>query len=208
MKKIALLLTAALALFAYTGFMQPKPGAWAKYEIYSENGKGVMIQKYLGTTIYKGKKVHVVETKSDFNGFQTIMQQWSAYNNESAIEKSIMLTPQGLMCMEQEMFTSGGKEQQSPGSLKTPKEYSPKKSNFKLGTYTLPNGKKIKVAIFKEKDGEIWVSSEVPFGTVQVIHEGKPVVKLVDFGLSGAKAAIPLKEAKACAPMHLPFPAM
>ena len=207
MKKVLLLLISALTLLAYTGFMQPKPGAWAKYELDADGKKMVMITKYLGTTTYKGKKVNIVETETIVDGQKMVMQEWSAVDNDSLIQKRIMLTPMGIMCMEEELYgTSPGEE--APGSLHTPEKYSPKRPNIKLGTYTLPNGKKIKVAIFKDEDAEVWVSSEVPFGTVQVIHDGKPVVKLVDFGLSGAKAAIPLDEAKSCSAVKFPFPVM
>ena len=207
MKKLLALLLGTLTLLAYTGFMKPKPGAWAKYEFNADSEKAVMITKYLGTTTYKGKKVNVVETETIIGGQKTVAQEWSAIDNDSLIQKRIMLTPMGVMCMEEEIYGTSPQEE-APGSLHTPKKFSPKAPNIKLGTYTLPNGKKIKVAIFKDGDGEVWVSSEVPFGTVQIIEKGKPVVKLVDFGLSGAKAAIPLDEAKSCKPAKFPFPVM
>ncbi len=210
MKKMLLVLVTALGLLAgeYSGFMHPKKGSWAKYEIIGDDGKRMIsITKYLGTMKYQGKKVHIIESEMVMGKERFVTQQWSAVDDESMIKKVITLTPQGIMCMSEAMFMSGN-QQQTPHHLRTPKKYSPKLPHIRYATYTLPNGKKIPVAIFKEKNSEVWVSSKVPFGIVKVISRGKVSLRLIDYGLSGAKAAIPIKEAKACVPISLPFPAM
>ncbi len=199
-----------LVLFAnasvYTGFMKLKPGSWALYESKSSDGQEVTIKlKFLGTTLYKGKKVNIVESESQVGKTKIVTQQWSAVDNDSMIEKIITKMPQGVMCMEEEMINTMRGNKVPNYHTKTPKKFSPKRPDIRYGTYTLPNGKKLRVAIFKTKDGEVWVSSEVPFGIVKVVHNGKTVMKLLDFALAGAKPAISLKEAKTCAPLQLPF---
>ncbi|SMC09257.1 hypothetical protein [Nitratiruptor tergarcus] len=205
MKKLLILLFTALALFAspYTGFMKLKKGDWAKYIIYTDEGTFSMTTKFLGTTEYKGLKVNIVEIES--NGMVT--QYWSAVGNDRAIQKLITKTPQGIMCMSEEMIGMMNADKNAGYHTTTPKEYNPNKPHIKFATYTLPNGKKIKVAIFKNKKSEVWVSSQVPFGIVLAKENGKTVMKLEDFG-SGAKPTIPLKEARSCTPMALPFPTM
>ncbi|WP_201332511.1 hypothetical protein [Nitratiruptor sp. YY09-18] len=201
MKKLLIIFLSSLALFAssYTGFMKLSKGDWAKYEIYTDQGKFVMTTKFLGTTKYKGLKVNIVETEA--NGVVT--QYWSAVGNDRAIQKVITKTPQGIMCMSEEMIGAMHVNKGSGYHTTTPKEYSPQKPNIKFTTYTLPNGKKIKVAIFKNRESEVWVSSEVPFGIVLAKEHGKTVMKLIDFG-SGAKAAIPLRAALSCSAPAFP----
>jgi len=198
-----------VASFAYTGFMQLSKGAWAKYEVYNENGqKIIMTTKFLGKIKYKGLDVNVIEIENIMpKSFESIVQYWSAVGNDKMVKKMITKTSQGIMCMSEEMVgMMGGEEAQYHTT--TPKEFSPKKPNIKFGTYKLPNGKSVKVAIFKDGKSEAWVSSEVPFGLVLVKENGKIVMRLIDYGLKGAKAKIPLKEAKSCAPMSLPIPVM
>ena len=204
MFRILFVLLTPLMLFAsmYHGFMKIDPGAWAKYEIKSPDGKkSVMLLKYLGSITYKGKKVNIVESEITTAGTKIVSQYWSAIDNDSAIKKLITMTPQGIMCMEEQFFGAGQTPQYH---LKTPKKYSPKKPNIRFSTYTLPNGKKIPVAIFNDNGSEVWVSSQVPFGIVLVKESKKVQMRLLDFGLSGAKAAIPIDQAKSCAPLALP----
>ncbi len=194
---VPILLTASV----YHGFMKLHPGAWAKYELISEDGrKTIMLLKYLGTTVYRGKRVNIVESEISVSGTKVVSQYWSAIENDSSIQKLITLTPQGIMCMEEQFFGAG----QTPEyHLKTPKKYSPKRANIRFSTYKI-NGKEIPVAIFNDNGSEVWVSSNVPFGIV-LIKDGKKVqMRLLDFGLSGAKAAIPIDKAKSCAPLSLP----
>ncbi|MRJ02674.1 MAG: hypothetical protein GXO19_03740 [Epsilonproteobacteria bacterium] len=206
MKRLFLLCFAFLLSFAgYSGFMEPKPGAWAKYKVLMGKEEGVTTVKYLGESEYKGKKVNVVEIETLIEGLPIVTQQWSAVDDESIVKKVITKTPQGTICMSEEMYRSMGSDEGPDFHLKTPKEYSPKKP-VKQGTYTLPNGKKVEVAIFKDGEREVWVSSQVPFGIVKVVEDGKVVMELIDFGLEGAKAKIPLKEAATCTPTLLPFP--
>ncbi len=209
MKKLIVIAFLAVASFAYTGFMQLSKGAWAKYEVHSDSGeKFTMTTKFLGTTKYKDMQVNIVEIETLMpKGFTSVVQYWSAVGNDKMVKRIISKTPNGIMCMSEEMVGKMG-DNIAQYHTTTPKEYSPKLPNIKFGTYTLPNGKKIKVAIFKEGKSEAWVSSEVPFGLVLVKENGKVVMRLIDYGLKGAKAIIPLKEAKSCAPVNLPFPAM
>ena len=209
MKKLFLLIATAAILLAspYTGFMKLSKGAWAKYEVYGQNHPFILTTKYLGTTTYKGKKVNVIETEMKVENMEVVTQYWSAIGNDSLLKKVITKTPNGMSCFEEEMIGTIYSKDQGPGyHTTTPKRFNPKKPNITYATYTLPNGKKIKAAIFKEGDTEVWVSSQVPFGIVQVKEKGKMVMRLIDFGLSGAKAKIGLKEAKMCTMPTLPIP--
>ncbi|BCD59885.1 MULTISPECIES: hypothetical protein [unclassified Nitratiruptor] len=205
MKKLWLLFFGTLLLFAapYTGFLKMKKGAWAKYEIVSDGTSMQMTIKYLGTIKYKGKRVNIIENEATSPQGRFVTQYWSDKENDSSLQKMITKTPQGIICMEEEMIGMSGEKPNY--YTKTPKKYSPQKPNIKLSTYTLPSGKKISVAIFKDEKSEVWVSSQVPFGIVLVKENGKTTMKLIDFGLSGANPAIPLDEAKSCSPMALPF---
>ncbi len=207
MRWIIILVVFATALFSmpYTGFMKLQKGAWAKYEILSQDKNATLTLKYLGTTLYKGKKVNIVESEMVIDGYKIVTQNWSAVDNDAVIKKVITKTPTSVICFEEEMIGMMG-DNTPYYHTKTPKEYSPKKPNIKIATYTLPNGKKIKAAIFKDKGLEVWVSSQVPFGIVKVVENGKTTMRLVDFGLSGAKPAISLKEAQSCTAPMLPVP--
>ncbi len=208
MKKLLIFIATTTLLLAspYTGFMKLSKGAWAKYEIYGQTHPFTLTTKYLGTTIYKGKKVNVVETEMKVDNMEVVTQYWSAIGNDSLLKKVITKTPNGVSCFEEEMIGTIYKDQAPGYHTTTPKRFNPKKPNITYATYTLPNGKKIKAAIFKEDDTEVWVSSQVPFGIVQIKEKGKVVMKLIDFGLFGAKAKISLKEAKMCNMSTLPIP--
>ncbi|MRI58621.1 MAG: hypothetical protein C6H99_03835 [Epsilonproteobacteria bacterium] len=205
MKKFALFLILFTSLFAsaYSGFMKLEPGAWAKYIVHTPQGPMEMINKFIGTTTYKGKKVNVIETVMQMQNMQHVIQYWSAKGNDAMIKKIVSQTPQGLFCMEEEMIGFSGMGDSATYHTKTPKEFDPKKPNIKIITLTLKNGKKIKAALFKEKDQEIYVSSEVPFGIVLVKEKGKKVMELVDFGY-GAKPIISLEIAKSCGGLQIP----
>ena len=204
MKKLALFFALLALLFAgdYSGFMKLHKGAWAKYIVYTSEGPMELINKYLGTVTYKGKKVNVVETVMRAHGVESVTQYWSAVDNDAVIRKIVSLTPQGLFCMEEEMIGISGMYDEAPYHTKTPKEYSPTK-DIKIVTYKLKNGKTIKAALFKTEKGEVLVSSEVPFGIVLVKENGKKVMELVDFG-DGAKPLIPIEKAKSCGALALP----
>ncbi len=201
MRKIALLLwllITTLLASHYSGFMPLKTGEWAKYKIITQKGTNTLLLKFLGTKSYKGVKVNIVEMVMG----DIINQIWSAVGDDRIIKKMITKTPQGIVCMSEEMV---GKQEEPLYHTRTPKEYAPQKPKIRFGHYILPNGKKLDVAIFPTKEGEVWVSSEVPFGIVLVKEDGKTVMKLIDFG-KGAKPSIPLQELQECNPPLLPFP--
>ncbi len=207
MKKLLLFFALLATLFAadYSGFMKLKPGAWAKYIIHTDEGTMELVNKFVGTTTYKGKKVNIIETITKIGDMQNITQSWSAIDNDSLIRRIISKTPQGIFCMEEEMIGMSGMNEGPSYHTTTPKEYSPKKPNIKIVTYTLKNGKKIQAALFKDGSTEVLVSSQVPFGIVLVKKGGKKEMELVDFGY-GAKPIISLDAAKSCG--ALPFPTM
>ncbi|OMH41423.1 hypothetical protein BLW93_00640 [Desulfurobacterium indicum] len=94
----------------------------------------------------------------------------------------------------------GPQVQENPHT-KTPEEFKPTKPKIRFGIYKTPTGKKVPVAIFKTKNGETWVSSNVPFGIVKQVENGKVTMFLEDFG-AGKKTKIPLNEAKNCQPFN------
>ena len=89
MKKLIVIAFLAVASFAYTGFMQPKAGAWAKYEVYGDDGeKFTMTTKFLGTTKYKGLDVNIIEIESLLpKAGKTVVQYWSAVGNDKMVKK-------------------------------------------------------------------------------------------------------------------------
>ena len=121
------------------------------------------------------------------------MQMWTSASTGQMV-KYVVKTGGQVMCMDI------GQAPYEP-ETETPGEYAPDLAES-YGTYTVPgNGETVDVAIFEIETGpgsEVWVSSEVPFGTVKVIASGTETMSLVNFGTSGAARDISKAEMDDC----------
>jgi len=89
-----------------------------------------------------------------------------------------------------------------PPETETPGQYDPSLPSISYGTYPVPgSGETVTVAIFDVPGGEVWVSSQVPFGTVKVIASGTTAMYLYNFGTSGAHRDISKAEMENCMQM-------
>ena len=189
------------AASVYTGFKEPKKGDWVVYNVNVKDGMQ-MEQKivFVGEATMEGKKVHGIELVLNMTGEGPgVSQMWIEEKTEMPLKYVMQMGPQ-LMCMRMNF------QQMMPAdkmpSTQTPEEYSPDKPVVRYDTYTTPTGKRVRVAVFKNENGEVWVSSSVPFGVVKVIDNGKTVLTLKDFG-SGAKPTLPVSKAIECQPVDM-----
>ena len=185
----------------YTGFKEPEKGDWAVLSMNLDKG-GKMEEKliYLGETTMDGQKAYGVELQVEIpQAGEMISQFWTNKKTDEEL-KYVIKRGEQLMCMSASM-PDMEEESQKP-MTKTPEEYSPEKPVLRFDTYTTPTGKKVDVAVFKTDDGEVWVSSETPFGIVKMIKNGRTVLYLKDFG-TGAKPRIPVSQAASCKAMDL-----
>ncbi|WP_201352881.1 hypothetical protein [Hydrogenimonas urashimensis] len=207
---VSLLFATAATASNYTGFKELKKGEWAI--LVMKMGKGSKMKEkliYLGEAKIDGKPAYGVEIIIDnpqMRGFGGVSQIWMDKKSDEEIKMVMQQGPQ-LMCMSMNM--AGMMQQQEKPMTKTPEAYSPEKPALRFGTYTTPTGKKVHVAVYKSQkgdlpdanaEGEIWVSSETPFGIVKMVSNGKTVMYLEDFG-KGAKPRIPVSKAIQCQPM-------
>lgn len=214
MKKIGYIIIAFLLLISgmkaiastYTGFKPLKKGDWSEYTIISEDGKrAALTYIYGGKEKINGKTINIVEFSGKYGNTAGIIQLWLDEKDQPV--KTIMKTPDGQLICFAGSSTMGLQMQENPHT-KTPEEFKPTKPKIRFGTYKTPTGKKVPVAIFKTKNGETWVSSNVPFGIVKQVENGKVTMFLEDFG-TGRKTKIPLNEAKNCQPFNFQgFPGM
>ncbi|WP_027720009.1 MULTISPECIES: hypothetical protein [unclassified Desulfurobacterium] len=215
MKKIGYIISAFLFLVfgtkaiasAYTGFKPLKKGDWSKYTIISEDGKKTTLTYiYGGKEKVNGKTINIVEFSGRYGkNMAGIIQLWLDEKDQPV--KTIMKTPDGQLICFAGGSTMGPQVQENPHT-KTPEKFKPTRPKIHFGTYKTPTGKKVPVAIFKTETGETWVSSNVPFGIVKQVENGRVTMYLKDFG-TGRKTKIPLDEAKSCQPFNFPgFPGM
>ncbi|WP_456437585.1 hypothetical protein [Desulfurobacterium sp.] len=191
----------------YTGFKPLKKGDWSKYTIISEDGKKTTLTYiYGGKEKVNGKTINIVEFSGRYGkNMAGIIQLWLDEKDQPV--KTIMKTPDGQLICFAGGSTMGPQVQENPHT-KTPEKFKPTRPKIHFGTYKTPTGKKVPVAIFKTETGETWVSSNVPFGIVKQVENGRVTMYLKDFG-TGRKTKIPLDEAKSCQPFNFPgFPGM
>lgn len=183
----------------YTGFLKAERGAWAEWEMTDSKGKTTNLRfVYAGRAIMNGKESEGFEYRADVNGQEVIAQVWFSVDNRNVV-KYVIKYQGKVICYTPPQF-------EVKPSSRTPSEYEPKEISKKpdvgFGTFTTKSGKTVKVVKFSEivngKQREVWLSSEVTFGIVKVVEEGKTVVELVDFGLSGGQVTITSEEAENC----------
>jgi hypothetical protein len=180
---------------AYTGFMSAAQGQWVDYVIASEGEDYHQKMEYIGQDTVDGKTCVGFEmTMIVPQQGETIMQMWTDAANQQLV-KYVMKMEDQVICMDV------GQSPYEPPETETPSEYDPTFPGISYGTYTTPTGKTVNVAKFKP-EGKVWVSSQVPFGMVQLIDaSGVTVMYLYDFGTSGAERDISKTEMENCMQM-------
>ncbi len=170
----------------YTGFMEAEAGQWVEYMYYDRGDTYSKTKRAVGEDTIDGKRASGFEIDVAIQDMETIVQMWID-SQENLIKYAMKI--EGLVaCMKLE---DAEEEAPSLGGEKTPAEYIPNLPNISYGEYTTPTGKTVGVAIFTSGSGETWVSSEVPFGLIQVIDtRGRITMYLRDYGLSGATRQI------------------
>jgi len=168
----------------YTGFLQLKGGEWATYTI---PGEGMTKYEYIGTDTYQGVKCSIFEFEAEYGGMKTISQIWIDVNTGNA-KLYVMKQDGKVMKLEPQTIPT-------QPATETPSEYQPGKQ-IGFETYTTPTGKEVKAAVFKDNNGEYWVSAQVPFGEVKSIYKGEVILELYDYGFSGAHRDISKEEAE------------
>lgn len=182
---------------ALAGLASMKAGSWE--ELVSPDGTRDR-NEFLGTDTYKGVECYLLEFETIRSGVKEITQIW--------INKS---TNQGVLLVMKDENGNVTKMELTPT---TPTEDIPSDevppSAVKIGTkkYTTPTGKTVNATAYKMKtqagESEFWVSSEVPFGQVKNIINGKVDCELYDFGFSGAKRDISKQEMENASSFGLP----
>ena len=196
---VALLLAITLlpscddATSGYTGFIAPAEGQWVDYVTSTNGEEPHQKMEYIGQDTVDGKTCTGFEmTFSEQE--EIIMQMWTETATGQVVKYVIKMEDQ-VICMNVN-------QSPEPPETETPSEYDPNLPNISYGTYTTPTGKTVNVAKFALGGGELWVSSQVPFGTVQVIDgSGKTTRYLYDFGMTGAQRDISKTEMENCTQM-------
>ena len=187
----------------YTGFMKLNPGAWSEVVMSGGNSGKEVHRKvvYAGEAKINGKDAQGIEFEIAQGPNNMIAQIWLEKGNYKPVRYVAKMQGQ-VFCVDPSLLESYFTREGRP-SLETPEEYKPTKPDISYGTYTTPTGKTVNVAKFKsEEGGEVWVSSEVPFGFVKTIDsQGNEALYLYDFGLSGGKIQITPSEAENCTPL-------
>jgi len=173
----------------YTGFPAPAEGQWAEYVI-TDGGESHLKMEYIGQDTVDEKTCTGFEMTIQE---QTIMQIWTEVATGQAVKYVVKMEGDQVICMDV------NENPYEPPETETPGAYDPNLPDISYGTYTTPTGKTVNVAKFAAGGGEVWVSSQVPFGTVKVIDDSEETTMyLYDFGLTGAQRDISKAEMEDC----------
>ena len=177
----------------YTGFIAPAEGQWAEYVISTNGEESHQKMEYIGQDTVDGKTCTGFEMTTSGEE-ETIMQIWTETATGQAVKYVVKMGDQ-VICMDV------GQSPYEPPETETPGEYEPNLPDITYGTYTTPTGKTVNVAKFAT-ESEVWVSSQVPFGTVKIIDDsGETTMYLYDFGTTGAHRDISKTEMENCTQM-------
>lgn len=181
---------------AYTGFMQATEGQWVEYVISSDDEEYHQKMEHIGQDTVDGKTCIGFEmTMAMPQQGETIVQMWTDAATHQLV-KYVMKTGDQVICMDV------SQSPYKPPETETPGQYNPSLPDISYGTYTIPGtGGTVTVAIFGVQGGEVWVSSQVPFGTVKVVASGTTTMYLYNFGTSGAQRDISKAEMENCMQM-------
>ncbi|MBU2561337.1 MAG: hypothetical protein KKD17_03490 [Nanoarchaeota archaeon] len=173
----------------YAGFMDLKAGQWA--EVVTKSGGETV--KTRTEVIESSPSLAKFQIITEADGQETVAQFWLD-RREGKPTKYLVKSGEEVMCLDVSQMPKGAVP--SEGGA-----YPSDKPGITHGTYPTPTGKEVTVAKFTTSSGEIWVSSEVPFGLVKTVSNGKTVSSLYDFGTIGAKSRIDEADAEDCRDM-------
>ncbi len=181
---------------SYTGFMAPAEGQWVEYVISADGAESRQTMEYIGQDTVDGKVCTGFEMTMTVPGQgDSIAQMWVEAATKQAVKYVIKIGDQ-VICM-----SLSQSPYESP-EVETPAEYDPSSPDISYGTYTTPTGKTVNVGKFEVSGGEVWASSQVPFGMVKSIDgSGETAMYLYDFGISGAHRDISRAEMENCMQM-------
>lgn len=175
----------------YGGFLSMNPGSWSEYN--DEEGNRTRYE-YIGVDTYNGSECFVMEFNMSIEGEEMISQIW--IDKASGASKLYVIKQGGIvmkMNIGQTPSIPGGESEDSTTWVETG-----------VKDYTTPTGKNVSANVYKEGIYEYWISSEVPFGQVKEVENGKTIMQLYDFGLSGAVRDISREEAMNAMSFTLP----
>jgi hypothetical protein len=176
--------------------MLPSEGQWVEYVISSDGEEYHQKMEHIGQDTVDGKTCIGFEmTMAMPQQGETIVQMWTDAATHQLV-KYVMKTGDQVICMDV------SQSPYEPPETETPGQYDPSLPDISYGTYTIPGtGGTVTVAIFDVQGGEVWVSSQVPFGTVKVVASGTTTMYLYNFGTSGAQRDISKAEMENCMQM-------
>jgi len=184
----------------YTGYMEPKGGHWAEYDLQTEDGAIRKRITYLGTETLEGvlaRGFEVLTSQMDAND-STLIQLW--IDEQMKVVKYATREDGNVICKD-----APGNLQKlyAMGSAGTPMDLDPS-MNYTVETYTMPDGRIIDAAIYTSYEAETWVSSAVPFGLVKWIDKttGVTVLSLYDYGTTVRERSITREELAGCKRME------
>jgi hypothetical protein len=180
----------------YTGFLNPKLGAWSDIVFIDQGGKKSLQRSiFLGEKTIEGVLTYGIEIDSNVSdNTNAILQIWLDKKSDKAIKIVSKLKGKNeVVCVDESLMKLLVPSFESflPAAF-TPVKYS-SINQYTYGTFTTETGKTIQIAKFvDENKTEIWISSEVPFGIIKAVNteNNKVVAYLRDFGLTGAKPKI------------------
>ena len=178
----------------YEGFPEMKGGEWTEHTSSQAGGSGRIRFEYIGTDTIDGRECFVTEIEMEAMGQKIISQVWIDKEKE---EIKLYIVKQFGMVMKMDVseLPTSSTDVTEGASGDTPDEYEPG-TQTSIETYITPTGKEVKAAVFKTGSDSQWVSSDVPFGIVKAVDDGKSVIELYDFGFSGAVRDISKEEAE------------
>lgn len=188
----------------YTGFLNPKLGAWSDIVFVDQGGKKSLQRSiFLGKKTIEGVLTYGIEIDSNVSdNTNSILQIWLDKKSDKAVKiVSKSKKNNEVVCINESFMKLLVPSFESflPAAF-TPARYS-SVNQYTYGTFTTETQKTIQVAKFIDENKiEMWISSEVPFGIVKAVNteNNKIVAYLRDFGLSGAKPKISETEIVNC----------
>ncbi|MBN1543854.1 hypothetical protein JW898_00150 [Candidatus Woesearchaeota archaeon] len=170
----------------YSGFMELKAGQWVE-TVSKHDGQTI---KTRTEVIENSPSVAKFQIITEIGGEETVAQFWLD-RTKGKPTKYLIKSGGDVMCLDVSQMPEGSVP--SDGG-----SYPADRQGITHGTYSTPTGKEVTVARFTTADGEAWVSSNVPFGLVKVVQEGRTVMSLYDFGTIGAKSRIEQSDIDSC----------
>ncbi|MFA5392593.1 MAG: hypothetical protein WC306_02880 [Candidatus Paceibacterota bacterium] len=180
----------------YTGFLNPKQGAWSDIVFIDQGGKENLQRTiFLGEKVIDGVVTYGIEIDSNVSdNTKDILQIWLDKKLDKIVKIVSKLKGKNeVVCVDESLMKLllPSFETFLPAAF-TPRKYG-STNQYAYGTFITETQKTIQIAKFiDENKTEIWISSQVPFGIIKVIDtkSNKIIAYLRDFGLSGAKPKI------------------